>query len=101
MLDKDCEKKGASSVSSGSSCDETEVQDEADGGEEDVVDGATDAHRLERLHTIIRQNDFRKFRWFTSLFLSDVVELEELCQVPLNGQWLAFMQHTLDVETVE
>ena len=49
------------------------------------LDGVTDEHRLERLHTIIKENDYRKFRWFTSLFLSDVVDLEELCQVEKNG----------------
>ena len=54
--------------------------------DEDCSDGATDEHRLERLHTIIKQNDYRKFRWFTSLFLSDIVDLEELCQVPMNGK---------------
>ena len=55
-----------------------------DGEEEDSLDGLTDEHRLERLHTIIKNNDYRKFRWFTSLFLSDI-DLEELCQVERNG----------------
>ena len=53
--------------------------------EGDSLDGVTDEHRLERLHTIIKSNDYRKFRWFTSLFLSDIVDLEDLCEVERNG----------------
>ena len=81
--------KDSSSSSSSSSDSETE-RDVVDAGDEDCSDGATDEHRLERLHTIIKQNDYRKFRWFTSLFLSDIVDLEELCQVPVNGKEIRF-----------
>ncbi len=64
-------------------------QDVLDGELKDSLDGEVDGRRADRLHSLIRENNYRKFRWFTSLFLSDTVQLEELCQSPVEGEKLS------------